>query len=86
MKNDKKIIITKQKLDWNLVSYFMRMFYGFPAVMKDKGFREIFDQLNKYVSSKINPPYSGDILEEYVLVEQEVTDEVYATWLENNKK
>ena len=87
MEDNTKIIKTKQKLDWNLVSYFMRIFYDFPLVMQDKGFSERFDQLYKYVSSKVKPPYNGDILEEYVIVEQEATsDEEYEAWLESNKQ
>ncbi|MBD5086875.1 MAG: hypothetical protein HDT32_05935 [Clostridiales bacterium] len=47
MEDNKKIVKTKQRLDWNVVSYFMQMFYGFTAVMQDEGFRERFDPLYK---------------------------------------
>ncbi|MBD5086988.1 MAG: hypothetical protein HDT32_06520 [Clostridiales bacterium] len=86
MEDNKKIIKTIQRLDWNLVSYFMQMFYWFTAVMQDEGFRERFDSLYKYVSSKIVTPYKGDRTDEYVIVEQEATsDEEYKAWLKSNK-
>ena len=86
MEDNKKIVKTKQRLDWNVVSYFMQIFYGFTAVMQDEGFRERFDPLYKYVASKIVTPYYGDRTDDYVVVEQEATDEEYEAWLESNKQ
>ena len=87
MEKDKKIIKTKQDLDWNLVFYLLQMFYDFTAIMQDKEFREQFDKIFNYVADKINTQYDGNIKDFYVIVEQEATnDEEYEEWLKNNKQ
>ena len=82
----KKIIKIKHNLDWHIISYLLQIIYGFPAIMSNKEFREKFDPLYKFVSSKVNTPYNGNMLKEYAVVEQEVTDEEYEMWLKNNKQ
>ena len=86
MKNDKKIIKTKQDFDWNLIFNLLQSFYNYTAIMKDQEFREQFDKIFNYVADKIDTPYEGNIKNYYVRVEQEVTDEEYEMWLKNNKQ
>ncbi|MBD5085903.1 MAG: hypothetical protein HDT32_00765 [Clostridiales bacterium] len=53
--------------------------------MNNEEFREKFDPLYKFVSSKVNTPYKGNIIKEYAVIEQEATDDDYEMWLKNNE-
>ena len=75
MKNDKKIVKTRQSLDWNLVFYYLQLLSSLSIVMIDEDFHKMYDDMCNYVSERITPPYDADVKDTYVIVEQEVTVE-----------
>ena len=76
MKNTKKIVKTKQSLDWNLVFYYLLLLSNLSIVMIDEDFHKMYDEMCNYVSERITPPHDADITNMYVVIEQEATDEV----------
>ena len=83
--NKEKIIKIKHDIDWHIILYLLQIIYGFPKIMNNEEFREKFDPLYKFVSSKVNTPYKGNIIKEYAVIEQEATDDDYEMWLKNNE-
>ena len=82
--NDKKIIITKQSLYWHFIESYLEGL-GMLNVYADKELYRLYLQMRDYVGSKLKFYGRGDVIEQYVVVEQLPIDEQeYQEWLKNN--
>lgn len=64
------ITYSKQQILWYEAWLYLDMGKVLGAI-SDKGFRELFSALEDYVYDKIELPSGGDIIDTYVVVEQE---------------
>ena len=66
----KKIVKTKQELEWSIVEFCMDELSGLSSVMQDEEFRKRYDALVEYIDKKLQLRTTGDITDRYVVVEQ----------------
>ncbi|MBQ8657650.1 MAG: hypothetical protein IJ506_00770 [Clostridia bacterium] len=71
-KNIRKTIQTRQKLEWHFVSLYLEMLYSICIFTKDKELQKRYLALRNYINEKISAPDGGDLIDTYVIVEQEI--------------
>ena len=86
MKTDnKKVIITKQSLYWHFIESYLEGL-GMLNVYADEELYRLYLQMRDYVGSKLEFYGKGDVIEQYVVTEQEPIDEQeYQDWLKRMK-
>ena len=67
----RKRIKTKIALEWYLAVHFLGVFDHIPILFCDKGFCERYKALKDYADEKIKTKHNGDIVDTYVVAEQE---------------
>ena len=67
-----KTVKTRNDITWHFAEWYLYNLGGLNCV-DDAEFKRLYTQLCDYVDSKIATPYDGDIIDEYVIVEQEDT-------------
>ncbi len=70
---DKKVIKTKVAIEWYFASWYFQLFsYMIKGeVFDDEGFQAIYNEMNEYINDKIEPRVYGDIIDTYVVIEQQ---------------
>ena len=68
----KRTIKIRHELKWYIVSYFLQMLDSMTALRYEKEYQTRLQALVKYVNEKIEPLDHNDILDVYVIMEQEL--------------
>ncbi len=68
----KNTIKMKQELKWYIASYFLQMLDSMSGLRYEKEYQTRLQALVKYVNEKIEPLDHNDILDVYVIMEQEL--------------
>lgn len=71
--NDKKVLKTKVAIEWYFASWYFQLF---PYMIKgevfaDERFEAIYNEMTEYINGKIEPCTEGDIIDTYVIIEQQ---------------
>ena len=69
--NKRKRLRRKQSLTWHFVRLYLECLLSMVDLMRDKEFQTLYQKLIDHVDGKILVPNGGDILEQYVITEQE---------------
>ncbi|MDE5600924.1 MAG: hypothetical protein K2J16_00310 [Clostridia bacterium] len=74
-----KIKKTKLNLGWHHAIMYLEDMRGIAVLFKDEEFSNTFDALYNIVERHLKIPYSGEIIDYYVMVEQIVIGEKEST-------
>lgn len=75
-----KTIYVKQSIDWHVAYFYLENMRTLSDLFDDKKFCEIYDQMLKYTSHKLDTHYNGMTKDIFVVVEQGATEEDFAEW------
>ena len=71
----KKIVKVRQELDWQVIYFFLYPLSDMGIFNNDQEFQKLYTTLFDYVKNKMALPYTGDIRDMYVIVEQECEED-----------
>lgn len=71
METKTKRVQTKQTLTWHFTRLYLEYLLSMVELICDQEFQLLYQKLINYVDTKILAPNDGDILEQYVVTEQE---------------
>ena len=71
--NKKNVVKTKVAIEWYFASWYFQLF---PQMIKgevfdDKHFERLYGEMRKYIDDKIETSVCGNIIDTYVVIEQE---------------
>ena len=62
----------KQSLSWTIASLYLYELENFPELREDEKFQRLYNALVEYVDKKLPYVSNGDVVDSYVIVEQEI--------------